>query len=604
MYTVSVSVDPSVGPLSQLTRYLLGVRTSGYVRMANLRHLSQPPHPPPHPPPPNHLSWSTRASPICTPILAAYLCHHPDREFVSFILHGLVQGFHVGYNVMSSGARLRSGCRNHPSSLANAQVVRDYIGEEILAGRMVGPLCLAPHRSIHCSPIGLVPKGRGSGQWRMIVDLSYPEGHSVNDGILPSLCTVDYSSVDRALQFITRLGRDTLLLKIDLKSAYRIVPLHPQDQHLFGVTWDNWVYVDQALPFGLRSAPVIFTAVADAIGWALLEAGLHFHIHYLDDFLFFIPPATVHVPTLPLILHTLSRLGVPVATHKIEGPATIVTFLGIVVDTSRFELRLPGNKLDHMRSLVRPWRTRRSGRHKDFESLLGHLSHAATVIRQGRIFLRHLFSILKAPCPSGFVHLDVAARADLLWWEYFLVHWNGTMFFQHTPVASIHVYTDASGSFGCGGLVPPSMWFQLQWPQSWASINIAVKELVPVVISAALWGGQWHRSTVCFHSDNMAVVSILQSGSTSDVNALHLLRCFHFYSALFQFDYLAEHIPGVQNNAADALSRDNLHLFPSLFSQETQYSVPSQLSDLLVSQRPDWGSLSWTALFVDTLGMH
>ena len=113
----------------------------------------------------------------------------------------------------------------------------------------------------------------------------------MNVGILSSLCTVDYSSVDRALQFLTRLGRDTLLLKIDLKSAYRIVPLHPQDQYLFGVTWDNWVYVDQALPFGLHSAPVIFTAVADAIGWALLEVGLHFHIHYLDEFLFFILPA-------------------------------------------------------------------------------------------------------------------------------------------------------------------------------------------------------------------------------------------------------------------------------------------------------------------------
>ena len=272
------------------------------------------------------------------------------------------------------------------------------------------------------------------------------------------------------------------------------------------------------------------------------------------------------------------------------------------MDTARFELRLPTEKLDHIRSLVRPWRTRRSGSRKDFESLLGHLSHAATVIRQGRIFLRHLFSILKAPCPSGFVHLDVMARADLHWWEYFLVRWNGTMFVQHAPTASTHIYTDASGSFGCGGLVPPSMWFQLPWPQSWADINIAVKELVPVVISAALWGRHWRRSTVCFHSDNMAVVAILRSGSTSDADALHLLRCLHFYSALFQFDYVAEHIPGSQNTAADALSRNNLNLFPSLFSQETHYPVPARLSELLVSQRPDWGSTSWTALFVGTLG--
>ena len=106
------------------------------------------------------------------------------------------------------------------------------------------------------------------------------------------------------------------------------------------------------------------------------------------------------------------------ATHKIEGPATQVTFLGVIVDTARFELRLPLDELELTRSLVRSWRGRRSGRYKEFESLLGHLSHAATVIRQGRIFLRHLFTVLKAARSAGhFVHLDTTSRADLLWWS-------------------------------------------------------------------------------------------------------------------------------------------------------------------------------------------
>ena len=75
------------------------------------------------------------------------------------------------------------------------------------------------------------------------------------------------------------------------------------------------------------------------------------------------------------------------ALHKIKGPASTVTFLGVVVDTAQFELHLPLDKLTHLQDLVIAWRGKRSGSFKGFESLLGHLSHAATVIRQGRIFL-------------------------------------------------------------------------------------------------------------------------------------------------------------------------------------------------------------------------
>ena len=88
----------------------------------------------------------------------------------------------------------------------------------------------------------------------MIVDLSYPDGRSVNDEIAPPLCSLRYASVDDAHRFITRLGRNTLLLKIDLKSAYRIVPVHAQDRHLLGICWEGHVYVDQAPPFGLLKA--------------------------------------------------------------------------------------------------------------------------------------------------------------------------------------------------------------------------------------------------------------------------------------------------------------------------------------------------------------
>lgn len=57
-------------------------------------------------------------------------------------------------------------------------------------------------------------------------------------------------------------------------------------------------------------------------------------LHYLDDFLFFIPlEATQNQVVLPHILRILLELGVPVAFQKTEGPATLVTFLEITLDT-------------------------------------------------------------------------------------------------------------------------------------------------------------------------------------------------------------------------------------------------------------------------------
>ena len=55
-----------------------------------------------------------------------------------------------------------------------------------------------------------------------------------------------------------------MIAKVDVRSAYRNIPIHPDDRWLLGMMWDGALYIDAALPFGLRSAPKIFTAVADA----------------------------------------------------------------------------------------------------------------------------------------------------------------------------------------------------------------------------------------------------------------------------------------------------------------------------------------------------
>lgn len=165
--------------------------------------------------------------------------------------------------------------------------------------------------------MGLVPKSHQSNKWRLIVDLSHPRGSSVNDGINPDWCSLRYACVDDAVRTIMKLGRGTELVKLDIKDAYRIVPVHPADYHLLGISWKDMTYVDRSLPFGLRSAPKIFSTVADMIAWVLNQDGIEYQLHYLDDFLFIGAPGTQQA-----LAEVFDALGIPIVVHKTEGLAT------------------------------------------------------------------------------------------------------------------------------------------------------------------------------------------------------------------------------------------------------------------------------------------
>lgn len=80
------------------------------------------------------------------------------------------------------------------------------------------------------------------------------------------------------------LGKGALIAKTDIKSAYSLVPVHPNDRKWLGMEWDGKIYIDGMLPFGLRSAPQIFSAIADAIEWCVVQEGVNYIFHYLDDF--------------------------------------------------------------------------------------------------------------------------------------------------------------------------------------------------------------------------------------------------------------------------------------------------------------------------------
>ena len=126
------------------------------------------------------------------------------------------------------------------------------------------------------------------------------------------------------------LGRGALLAKLDVKSAYRLILVHPLDRPLLGIEWQGSVYVDGMLPFGLHSAPKIFTAIVDVLEWILRSQGVVHVNHYLDDFIIYGPPGSDQcAEQLQRTLAVCERLGIPLAGEKLEDPTECLTFLGI-----------------------------------------------------------------------------------------------------------------------------------------------------------------------------------------------------------------------------------------------------------------------------------
>ena len=97
--------------------------------------------------------------------------------------------------------------------------------------------------------------------------------------------------VDDIIDGIMSLGRGTLLAKFDVESAYRIIPVHPNDLDLLVMQWQGNYFVDITLPFGLPSVPYVFSSVADLVEWVLKKQyDVSFLLHYLDDFHTLGPP--------------------------------------------------------------------------------------------------------------------------------------------------------------------------------------------------------------------------------------------------------------------------------------------------------------------------
>ena len=518
-------------------------------------------------------------SPLNTLKLEQFLADHPDSIFKNQVLDYASNGVPIGYE----GPRYYRESNNWPSAIKYSSAVSDSINKDLAKGRKAGPFEVPPFSTFVGSPMGAFLKKRSNNKYRVIHDLSWPPGQSVNDGISID-CSMNYINIDTIAQLVKANGQNSLMAKLDLEDAYKHIVVRPADWDLLGSTWkinSNKVYfVDTVLPFGLKSAPKLFNLFADALEYSMKKQGCSIVTHYLDDFFTCGPRnSSICGTNLNIMKQTCKDIGFSLQPTKVIGPTSVLEYLGIVVDSDKMELKISNERLCETTNELSKWQNKRVCTKRQLLSLIGKLSFVSQVVRPGRTFMRRLIDLSKR---ARYLHhrlrLNRAAYEDIRWWKNCLSTWNGkSLFYEEYWSSSIdlHLWTDAS-DIGFGALFGDK-WISVPFSgelEYCKGFTIAWRELYSIVSASATWGPYLRSKRVLFHCDNEAVVQIIQKGSSRDADMMNLVRKLFYICVSNNFECSAVHIPGVRNEAADALSRLELDRFRSI--RASADSNPSQ----------------------------
>jgi len=425
--------------------------------------------------------------------------------------------------------------------------------------------------------------------------LSFPKSGntSINHFISKEDHSLQYITIDNAIEGILRLGQGCFLAKTDIESAFRLIPLKPSDYELFGMFWNNQYYYDKVLAFGLRSAPSVFNQLSDAVEWILLnKCGISFVCHILDDFLIiepatpFPPPSQACQQSLSSMHLTFTNLGIPLAPHKTQGPCTNLEFMGIILDTVSMEARLPPDKVERIQASLASFRGKKSCTLKELQSLIGTLNFACKVVPPGRPFLQRMIDLTRNVFqPHHHIKLSSGFFKDLTMWQLFLSDWNGANFFLSTSWVdsdSLLLHTDASGSLGFGGIFG-SKWFQGGWQTNQQlgqpGTSIAWQELFALVVACHLWGKEFSNKRILFFCDNESVVNIVNSKRSRIPRVMDLVRHLTLLTLKYNFYLKVRHIEGKRNEIADSISRFQMARFRQLapYADPVPCPVPKAL---------------------------
>ena len=343
-------------------------------------------------------------------LMEALLKDYEDREVVEWLSYGWPIDRLPTMSQPGHSFKNHKGANEHPEKL------RKYLNKELHHGAVMGPYKKIPFMgSSGILPPSTRPK-KGSPDRRVILDLSFPVGNSVNDQIpkdsyMGMAIKFIFQKIDDFAYRIYSLGTGYLMFKIDLNCYFRQIPMDPGDYSLIGYVIDGEIYFDKVLPMGKRIAPYIAQRITNAIAYIHRQLKF-FLLNYVDDFVGAEETERAWTAFNNLV-QLLDSLGVEKAKDKTVHPTTIMEFLGITFNSETMNIEIPPDKMKDIKAELHTWLYKTSAKRKEVESLTGKLQFVAKCVKAGRIFLGRLIHRLTTMDRRLLYSIPLEARKDI-----------------------------------------------------------------------------------------------------------------------------------------------------------------------------------------------
>lgn len=230
----------------------------------------------------------------------------------------------------------------------------------------------------------------------------------------------------------------------------------------------NGLYEFNVLPFGLNTAPYVFTKIMKPVVRLLRSLG-HLSTIYLDDLLLIGNSHKACLENISDTVKLLNSLGFLINNDKSSlNPKTQCKYLGFIIDTERFQISLPVDKKEKIKSMVQKFRHIKRCKISDFAQFLGLLTSACPAVEYGWLytkgFERAKFLNLKVKNDNydDYMTIPDNLQTDLQWWERSITNCKNKI---KTDSYCIEIYSDASTTgwgAACDGKTASGPWSSIE----------------------------------------------------------------------------------------------------------------------------------------------
>ncbi|KAG6438798.1 hypothetical protein O3G_MSEX000234 [Manduca sexta] len=395
------------------------------------------------------------------------------------------------------------------------------------------------------SSIFLHPKSDGT--WRFILNLK-----KLNNFIATRHFKLE--DIRTATKLMTS---GCFMATIDLKNAYYLLSITNSDRKYLRFLFQGTLYEFTCLPFGLSTAPYVFTKIMKPVVFHLRSLGL-LSVIYLDDFLCIADTYEKCLQNVSTTKQILESLGFIINIDKSHlEPSQVCQYLGFVLDSRFFSVSLPARKIEYISKLVNNIRKKQRCKIIEFAQLLGTLVASCPAVEYGWLYTKtlenHKTTALKNNYENynAFLPINKEVQIDLQWWaSHIKSNSNSIKQFNFC----LEIFSDASRTGW--GLVCNNIKNHGHWTEHDKMFHINYLELLAAFIGLKTYALNLRHCEVLLRIDNTtAIAYVNKMGGTRFPHLHSLARKLWQWCEERHIWVYASYISSKDNTIADLESR-------------------------------------------------